>query len=469
MTATPAARGSTALSTGLVRAEAVGKQIDPSSLQYPSLGRLSVGRGPWPRGTARKPSLLGCCSGPTASRTAISNGRGKLWGTPRVIWAKMLNRKGRSVAACALGALIVAWQAQAATSATTTGSQAGGAEGGSPVQGRLPATGLAPLHVEVFPANPVTGDEVRFLVLDAPATAADYRWDLRGRGMHVLESGSSPRISERFAISGSYRVTVRAGEGVASGEGTVFVNVRPRPQWPHTGRAGLPSASGAREREVSTGRRRSDAFANPTLFLRAHRPRVVNPTLPRASRLSTGGDAEQRPTPSRPHTAHAASDPGVTIADFQFTPGSSTVHVGDTVTWTNNGLSSHTATARDGSFDTGVLKTGASASHTFTQPGTFAFYCKIHPFMHGTIVVLAAATSSTSSPSPQTTSTNPTTPSPTATTSPPKPSPPATPAQTPAATTDQTLPTTGLNVATGLCCGLLFLGLGLTLRRVRGV
>ena len=381
----------------------------------------------------------------------------------------MFNRKGRSVAACALGALVVAWQAQAATSATSTASQAGGAGSGSQVQGRLPATGLATLHVEAFPANPLAGEEVRFLVLGAPSAATNYRWDLRGRGMHLLESGSSPRISERFAISGSYRVTVRASEGLPWGEGTVSVNVRPRPQWPHTERAKLPSASGAREREVSTGRRRSDALGHPTLVLRAHRPRVVNPTLPTARGLSTGGDADQRPTSSRRHTAHAASDPGVTIADFQFTPGSSTVHVGDTVTWTNNGPSSHTATARDGSFDTGVLKPGAIASHTFTQPGTFAFYCKIHPFMHGTIVVLAAATSSTPSPSPKTTSTNPTTPSPTATTSPPKSSPPATPAQTPAATSNQTLPMTGLNVATGLCCGLLLLGLGLTLRRARGV
>ena len=287
--------------------------------------------------------------------------------------------------------------------------------------------------------------------------------------MHLFESGSSPRISEQFAIPGSYRVTVRAGEGVASGEGTVSVNVRPRPQRQQSERAKLPSARGAREPHVSTGRRGSDALGNSTLLLRARRPRIVNPTLPRASRLSNGGDANPRPTTSRPHTAHAASDPGVTIADFQFTPGSSTVHVGDTVTWTNNGPSSHTATARDGSFDTGVLKPGASASHTFTQPGTFAFYCKIHPFMHGTIIVLAATTSSTPSPRPQTTSTNPTTPSPTATTSPPKSSPPATPAQTPAATSDQTLPMTGLNVATGLCCGLLLLGLGLTLRRARGV
>jgi hypothetical protein len=82
----------------------------------------------------------------------------------------------------------------------------------------------------------------------------------------------------------------------------------------------------------------------------------------------------------------------VSIVDFSFSPGTTTVHVGDTITWTNAGPSPHTATASNGSFDTGILKKGASASHTFTSPGTFAYYCSVHPFMHGTIVVLPAAT-----------------------------------------------------------------------------
>jgi plastocyanin len=93
------------------------------------------------------------------------------------------------------------------------------------------------------------------------------------------------------------------------------------------------------------------------------------------------------------HAAGAASD---TISDFQFTPGTITVHVGDSITWTNNGPSPHTATASDGSFNTGTLRKGQSGSHTFTQAGTFAYICAIHPFMHGTVVVLASAASSSS-------------------------------------------------------------------------
>jgi plastocyanin len=102
---------------------------------------------------------------------------------------------------------------------------------------------------------------------------------------------------------------------------------------------------------------------------------------------------------------HRAPDPGVTIADFSFTPGSITIHVGDTIQWLNNGPSAHTATANNGSFNTGVLQKGHSASVTFHLPGTFAYHCSIHPFMHGTVVVLAGAktpSSGSSGPSKKT-------------------------------------------------------------------
>jgi plastocyanin len=151
--------------------------------------------------------------------------------------------------------------------------------------------------------------------------------------------------------------------------------------------------------------------------------------------------------------AHAAGDPGVTIADFQFTPGTTTVHVGDTITWTNNGPSAHTATARDGSFDTGVLQKGASASHTFTRAGTFAFYCKIHPFMHGTIVVLAATPTT---PSRASTGGNARSGSSSA-------SAPAAPTPT---SSSPTLPMTGLNLLADVSCGIVLIGLGLSLRRL---
>jgi plastocyanin len=90
-------------------------------------------------------------------------------------------------------------------------------------------------------------------------------------------------------------------------------------------------------------------------------------------------------------TARAAASGAVTIRDFDFAPATVTVSVGDTVTWTNAGPTAHTATASNGSFDTGLLSEGQSGSHTFRQAGSFSYYCAPHPNMKGTVVVQAAA------------------------------------------------------------------------------
>jgi plastocyanin len=87
--------------------------------------------------------------------------------------------------------------------------------------------------------------------------------------------------------------------------------------------------------------------------------------------------------------ATAAAGSGVTIAGFAFNPGTIKVHVGDTVTWTNNDSTNHTATGSG--FDTGTISGGSSASVTFDTAGTFAYHCSIHSSMTGTVVVEAAA------------------------------------------------------------------------------
>ena len=77
----------------------------------------------------------------------------------------------------------------------------------------------------------------------------------------------------------------------------------------------------------------------------------------------------------------------VGIEDFDFAPPTVEVAAGSSVTWTNQGQAPHTATADDGSFDTGQLDPGQSATVTFDTPGTFAYHCAIHPNMQGTVVV----------------------------------------------------------------------------------
>ena len=91
-----------------------------------------------------------------------------------------------------------------------------------------------------------------------------------------------------------------------------------------------------------------------------------------------------------------AADQDVAMSGFAFSPATVTVTEGDTVTWSNSDAVAHTATAEDGSFDTGSIGGGSSDSVTFDAAGTFAYHCTIHPSMTGTVVVEAAAAASPS-------------------------------------------------------------------------
>lgn len=78
---------------------------------------------------------------------------------------------------------------------------------------------------------------------------------------------------------------------------------------------------------------------------------------------------------------------GITIANFSFSPSSLEVAVGDSVEATNDDSVAHTWTADEGAWDSGNLATGDSFTHEFTEAGTFAYHCEIHPSMTGTVTV----------------------------------------------------------------------------------
>ncbi len=87
-----------------------------------------------------------------------------------------------------------------------------------------------------------------------------------------------------------------------------------------------------------------------------------------------------------------AATVNVSIGDNFFSPNTVNVNVGDTITWTNNGFAPHTSTSGtscptgNGTWDSGTLSRGQSFSFTFTQAGTFPYFCSIHCFT-GTVVV----------------------------------------------------------------------------------
>src|SRR5512141_2644162 len=84
----------------------------------------------------------------------------------------------------------------------------------------------------------------------------------------------------------------------------------------------------------------------------------------------TGSNTQQTPAP--------VSTNAVTVSNYNFSPSSITVKTGTTVTWTNNDGVTHSITADDGSFDTGLIGAGKSESITFAKAGTFTYHCKVH-------------------------------------------------------------------------------------------
>jgi plastocyanin len=85
----------------------------------------------------------------------------------------------------------------------------------------------------------------------------------------------------------------------------------------------------------------------------------------------------------------AASGHAVTMAHYAFSPNGLTVTAGDTVTWTNQDTDSHNVVTTSGpaSFSSPLIATGRSWSYTFTVPGTYAYYCSVHPDMRAQLVV----------------------------------------------------------------------------------
>ena len=103
------------------------------------------------------------------------------------------------------------------------------------------------------------------------------------------------------------------------------------------------------------------------------------------------------------HEATITNAPGSSVpgceetADGCFIPSPVTIDIGATVTWENNDTAAHTSTAGSavdgpsGVFDSSLIMAGSSFSHTFDSVGTYDYFCMVHPWMSGTVMVEDAA------------------------------------------------------------------------------
>ncbi len=122
-------------------------------------------------------------------------------------------------------------------------------------------------------------------------------------------------------------------------------------------------------------------------------------TTTRTTTEETAGQesgAESSPGEGNPGTSAPApsGDAGrsekVSIVEFAYDPDPVTIEEGGKVIWVNRDAAPHTATADDGSFDTGTIEQDKLKSESFKQPGTYAYFCEIHPDMRGTVEVVEA-------------------------------------------------------------------------------
>jgi len=77
----------------------------------------------------------------------------------------------------------------------------------------------------------------------------------------------------------------------------------------------------------------------------------------------------------------------VKIDNFSFAPAAVTVPVGTTVTWTNRDDIPHTVVSTDDVFKSKALDTDDKFSFVFSRPGTYSYFCSLHPKMTGQIIV----------------------------------------------------------------------------------
>ena len=85
----------------------------------------------------------------------------------------------------------------------------------------------------------------------------------------------------------------------------------------------------------------------------------------------------------------AQASVAVHIKDFAYHPASLTVAPGTVVKFVNDDSEAHTVTAVDRTFDSSGLDTGDAWGYRFASPGKHAYFCALHPYMHGTIIVKA--------------------------------------------------------------------------------
>ncbi|HKP90304.1 MAG TPA: plastocyanin/azurin family copper-binding protein [Thermoleophilaceae bacterium] len=307
-----------------------------------------------------------------------------------------------------------AFVAVAVTAAVAAALVAPGAIGSSKPHARL----------AVSDRTPSVGQEVVFDSSRSRGDISYHLWDLDGDKQYEQSTNGRARMTHVFKHAGRVRVTV-----------AVFDD------------DGAHSVRSATLRVLEHATPSSGAASGGS-----DRPHVRTATSEKKDKAKEKKDehgvkkAQSKSGSDTATVQKAASSQAVTISDFKYEPKSVTVSVGTTVNWTNDGPTAHTATADDGTFDTGNLLKGQSGSYKFTKAGKYEYHCAPHPFMKATVTVTGSGGASAGDDSNSNDSSS-------------------SSGSGGDSDNDSSLPHTGLRIASFVLAGLLLLGGGVALRR----
>ena len=179
----------------------------------------------------------------------------------------------------------------------------------------------------------------------------------------VRVAAGRPRVAGR-PRSLPFRVGVREGRAQPTAALAEGLHVQERLRWPLRAAAVAGAAA---------------VVAGLALGGDDRRPRVAAAVPTTVAGAVPGQAATCPPTP--------ADAPGPLVQNFLYCPATVTVAAGAEVRWTNLDQALHTVSADGNEFDTGNFGRGEVRGVRFDRPGTFPFFCRLHPFMRGTVVV----------------------------------------------------------------------------------
>lgn len=209
----------------------------------------------------------------------------------------------------------------------------------------------------------------------------------RGRG----RGGDDDAVQPAGEVpAGSVEVQIVDDDADAFQPGTVTIDVGQSVTWVNLDDDDHTATSGGFDTGIiRSGGMVTVAFSEPGMFVYSCQihPEMVGRVEVRGADGIVPASASPEASPQATPLASPIASAEVAIVDIAFEPAQLEISVGTTVIWTNQDPVPHSATASEGTFDSGILDEGGTFRYTFDAVGTFEYVCVVHPNMRASITV----------------------------------------------------------------------------------